>query len=505
MRLCKLKYPPLRPRAYVKFAETDIIFHMFAWFRAIFCGWVFAGCWSCGTDQADEPRPRTPVILVSLDTLRADRLGAFGGGPTVSPMLDQLANEGVVFTDCLSQSSNTGPAHRSLFSGQFVQRHDHDIGRYRQAPYSMAGELKRVGYETVGFVGGGFLHPDLGFGHGFDTYVVENDKQGGKRQRRGFRGIIPQARRWWEQRTAEGPFFLFLHSYDIHCPFWPGQPWRDRFHGGYAGSLKLQGVCGQEAFSQLFLERPKLDPEDQAFLDRMYDGGIAMTDTLLGRFLQSLQETGVLDRSILIVTSDHGESLGEHAMIGHNRMWEEQLQIPLFIRFPNQEFAGLRIDEPTMLVDVFPTVLDYLGLKSPEGVQGESLMPVIRKQKTWRSQGMAEEGVEFIRYRTARHAQFSSHRFDNRWKFNLEGLEDGSVSVELYDLVNDPGEVQNLMATPEGETRYEAFLREYAKWQEQNANQDERYRGPLLSDVISQQLSTELDELGYSGFDEEDE
>lgn len=433
---------------------------------------------ACGRSDAPAAPPATPVILISLDTCRSDRLAPYGGSPDTSPVLARLAAESVTFTDCLAQSSNTGPSHRSLFTGQFVHRHGHRLQAYTRSPYTLAGLLHAAGYQTAGFTGGGFLDPGLGFDQGFDVYKSKNDS-GPSPVRRGFQAVLPQAEGWYAQRDPSRPFFLFLHTYDIHCPYWPAQPWRERFQGNYQGSLDLKALCGWEAFASLFEGGKDLPEEDRDYLQRMYDGNIAMADELLGRFLDRLRADGTLDRSLLIVLSDHGESLGEHRWVGHNQMWEEQLQVPLLIRFPGAAHAGTICDAPVMLIDVLPTILDYLQLPAPPGVQGESLLPVLDGARQFPE-----------RLRISEHLDQVSFRFDDRWKLILSGS--GS---SCFDLQADPGETRALQDAQPG------LLARYQEFRAATAAEDQRFRGAALADPIDEELARQLTELGYADFE----
>ena len=449
---------------------------------------------ACGEEPAAPappaaplPPPTTPVILVSLDTCRSDRLAPYGGVPEASPMLQRLAAEAVTFTDCLTQSTNTGPSHRSLFTGQFVHRHAHRLREYTRSPYMLAGLLQSAGYATAGFVGGGFLDPELGFDLGFEVYLSRNDKpQAGPR--RGFAGVLPQAEAWYAQRDPARPFFLFLHSYDIHCPYWPAQPWRGRFRGDYDGPLDLRNLCGHEAFEDLFRDGKDLTEEDRAYLLRMYDGGIAMADELLGRFLEQLRADGTLDRALLIILSDHGESLGEHRTVGHNHMWEEQLRVPLMIRFPGGAHGGTHCDAPVMLLDVLPTIQDFLRLPLPPGVQGTSLLPLLA----------APQGGE--RLRISEHLERTSYRFDGRWKVMVTQGADGAIRRALFDLHADPGEERDLAATPAGAQQLRALVERYEKFRQETGADDLRFRGAALEDPIDAELAETLSGLGYTDF-----
>lgn len=439
-------------------------------------------------EEAPAARPRTPVIVVSLDTCRADRLAPYGGAAEVSPALAQLAAESVVFTDCLAQSTSTGPSHRSLFTGQFVHRHGLGAGGSMHSPYTLAGLLRSAGYETAGFVGGGMLGAAFGFADGFDTYR-DRDPGAGARSR-GLRSVLPEAGEWCAAHSS-GPFFLFVHTYDIHCPYWPDEPWRGRFAGGYSGKLDLAAMCGIQAFAPLFRDGRELPEEDRQYLLRMYDGDIAMADELLGRFLDRLRADGTLDRALLVVLSDHGESLGEHRHVGHERMWEEQLRVPLLIRFPDRWLAGTRCDEPVMLVDMLPTVLDFLGLPVPPGVQGESLLPLLRDEGSRRRSGE--------RMRISQNGDLVSARFDDRWKLVVTRRRDGTLEPELYDLRSDPSESVNLALTPEGRARFDELHGRYLEFRRRTAEEDQRLRGTATGEPTDPDLAHQLAELGYGG------
>jgi arylsulfatase A-like enzyme len=360
----------------------------------------------------------------------------------------------------------------------------------------MAGLLKDAGYRTAGFAGGGFLDADLGFGQGFDTYTCKND-QGETPTRRGFRSILPQAENWLSTHKSRGdnasanPFFLFLHTYDIHCPYWPKPKYRQQFSPDYEGPLDLRTLCGRSDFDQLFTPESAAGPIDLAHLQNMYDGGIAMTDDLFGQFMNQLRDDGVLENTMVIVTSDHGESLGEHQWVGHNHMWEEQLRVPLMIRFPDGAHAGQRVDAPTMLVDILPTVLSQLQLPTPSAVQGESLLPYI--------DGVAD-GAN--RMRVAEYLDFFSFRFDSRWKAIVEIQSDGRLKTWLFDLENDPAEINNLANTEAGAKRLDEMIAKFQQFRAETAADDAHYKGFELGADVSPELAAELDELGYSGFDD---
>jgi len=446
------------------------------------------GCGGDGTEgePGGAAPARTPVILVSLDTLRAGRLTPYGSERDNSPRLAGLAAESVLFENCISQSSSTGPSHRSLFTGQFVHRHGHEPLSLVKSPYMMAGILERAGYQTAAFTGGGYLSHSVGFAQGFDLYY-DHDPKVPHRVRLGFQLVLPRAKAWYEARDPARPFFLFLHTYDIHCPYWPHQPWRDKYRGDYRGSLDLEHLCGYEAFGEL-RRKGALGPADLRFINDMYDGSINMTDERLGGFLDELRADGTLDRALLIVLSDHGESLGEHGIIGHTLMWEEELRVPMIIRFPGGKFAGNRIGAPVMLIDVLPTLLDFLGLPPQAGVQGRSLMPLLRGEA---------DTFPAERMRITQYEDTFAVRFDDRWKIAFRQMDAMPVDQALYDLENDPGETTNLFHTPDGRERFQDLYARYRSFREETASEDRKWRGRRVESEIDPVLRNQIRELGY--------
>lgn len=458
---------------------------------------------SCGEGVSDYgsgateggPASSPPVILISLDTCRADRLGFMGSRNPNSPALDKLASQSVVFTDCITQSSNTGPSHRSLFTGMFPTRHRHTMGSYVKSPFSMAEILKDNGYNTGAFTGGGFVSGSLGFNAGFDEYMDSYDGLA-ESNRRGLHAILPRADQWYQQQKIEvNPFFMFLHTYDIHCPYWPGDEFRQRYGDWYEGDAKLNEMCGQEDFKEFLTG--DIDAADINYLNAMYDAGVSMTDEMLGRFLGMLDKDGVLNKAMIVVVSDHGENLGEHRYIGHNTMWEEQLHVPLMVRFPGGKYAGTKIPDPVMLVDVLPTVLDYLKIPAPNGIQGQSLMPLV--------EGSGSFGAE--RFRLSMHLNRLSFRFDKEWKVVLKQEDDGRASAKLYNLAADPKERKNLMSNEESAAQYrellDGLIARYKDWREGARGLDEELAPEALSGVLNADLSEDLNALGYTDFEEE--
>ncbi len=191
------------------------------------------------------------------------------------------------------------------------------------------------------------------------------DREGG-----GFEAILPRAEAWL-RASPDRPWFLFLHSYDVHCPYTPPVEDAELFTGGRAAPLDTTGLCGLSDLQGMELDREALD-----WIRDLYDGGVHHADRLLGRFIRSIRAAGHLENTILAVISDHGESLGEAGWIGHNRLMPPQMRVPWLLHgapFP----AGHSVDGPAHLLDLVPTLLDYAGLQPPPGLAGISLRPAV--------------------------------------------------------------------------------------------------------------------------------
>ncbi|KAA3605014.1 MAG: DUF229 domain-containing protein [Planctomycetota bacterium] len=430
------------------------------------------------------------LILLVMDTCRRDRVGAYRQEQSLTPNLDLLAEDAVVFEDCLSQASATLPSHRSLFTGHYVHRHGNITNaESMRSPYTLAEILQKAGWKTVGFNGGGSLNPSFGLNQGFDIYQCGSGPKGGKK---GVFSVFQDRLKPFFEQAGDQPFFLFLHGYDPHCPYWPPQPWRDKHGSWYQGKLALDDLCGRGDFQPLF-DQDRLTEEDIRFVQSMYDGGVESADQSLGWVLDQLRQNDLLENSIVVFASDHGESLGEHRWIGHIRMWEEQLQIPLMIRFPGGAWSQ-RVAEPAELLDLFPTLLTALGLPTPKGNQGFDWMPMIRGE----APPPAAE-----RMRLAKFAGWEAVRFDREWKLVFRHSGGKLAQKHLWNLLQDPEETVDHYQTEEGREIFERLYQRYRDWRRETSDQDRRFASTLFRKRIDQSAQRTLDELGYGG--EEDE
>jgi len=302
------------------------------------------------------PRPRPPafsnVVLVSMDTLRARSLGAYGCDRPTSPTIDALAAEGVLFENAFSTAAFTLPGHLSMLTGLWFRTHG-ALGitaRLSTEHRTLAEVLQSAGYATGAFTSGAWIVPWVGFRRGFEAYVEQPagtiDRQAAPYE--AFdRGLE------WMRANAERPFFVFLHNYVVHTPYTPPPPYRTMFDA-------LQVGAPEE-------ERARL----------AYEQEVRYGDDQIRALLEGIDALGLADRTLVIVTADHGEQFREHGGTEHTYdLHDEVTHIPLVMRLPGAIPAGMHVAEPTSLADIVPTIVDVLGLPPVHGVDGVSLLPL---------------------------------------------------------------------------------------------------------------------------------
>jgi choline-sulfatase len=347
------------------------------------------------------------VLFVTIDTLRADRLGCYGNAAAKTPVLDGLAADGVLFERALAVAPLTLPSHTSMLTGQYPPRHgvrDNGIFRAGEELETLAEVLGREGYATAAFVSAHVLESHYGLAQGFQTY---DDHLGGTQMganlERPANKTVDRALAWLDGADEQAPWFLWLHLFDPHAPYFPP----DGFvRGGMMASLA---------------ER--------------YDGEIAFADQQLGRVLAALEASGQAARTLVVVTSDHGDSLGAHDEPTHGIfIYDSVMRVPLILRFAPLG-GGRRIGGQVSGVDLFPTVLDVLDLPLPAALHGRSLLPELMSGAERIQHSVYMEGQHtYYGLGLAPLAALSSERF--------KYIE--APRPELYDWQADPGELQNL-------------------------------------------------------------
>jgi len=380
------------------------------------------------------PRPRN-LLLISLDTLRADHLGCYGYPRPTSPFLDQLASRGVLFEQAWATSPWTLPSHASLFTGLYPSQHgvvNNHVGLPPELP-TLAEVMRERSFATAGFVSGIFLGPRFGLGRGFDRYVVipTRAQEGGTATSLSATRRVSEGGLAWLAEQAHRPFFLFLHYFDIHSDYRPEPRFAALFAGPYHGPV--DGTSRQ--LREFLRGQIEFDAADRAHLVDLYDAEIRQLDEALKQLFEELHERGELAHTLVVVTADHGEEFFEHGGVFHGRtQYQEMLRVPLILSGPGIP-AGVRIDRPVSLVDLPPTLLALLGAGDGPAVSGRDLAPL------WKSPGAAWPERELFAEANHTREGGTPQRAVLRdgWKLVLHG----NGEHELFELSADPGERVN--------------------------------------------------------------
>ncbi len=337
-----------------------------------------------------EPR-RANLLLISLDTVRADRLSLYGHPRPTSPHLDAWAgSKAVVFEQAVAGAPWTLPSHMTMLSGLDALHHgiNHDVGRSlepAQRGFDLLAEiLRRQGYATAATTGGAYLHPKYGFHQGFNSYRYWHDRA---RDDQEISDGVDRALDFLATPRSR-PFFYFLHTYAAHDPYEARQPYFDQLTPqleALEGEIALHSPPNrpQNAFrQQIYFElrqkdgKRRLELADRDLLQAFYDSGLARLDAELQRLFTGLEELALDDDTVVVITSDHGENLLDGAgRVGHLDLYDSNLLVPLVIAWPDGRGAGSRVPQQVRSSDILPTVLESLGLEVPSAVDGVSLLP----------------------------------------------------------------------------------------------------------------------------------
>lgn len=377
-------------------------------------------------------RKAPSVILISLDTLRADRLGSMGYERSLTPNLDRLAEEGMVFEQASSAAPWTLPSHVSVFTSMLPFDHHIRWSWMRVHPLkSLLGEhFRNAGYRTGGFTGGGYVSSNFNFSQGFQIWEDHNEILDDGPQR------IMDSALDWVRNGGEQPFLLFLHTYEPHSPY------EHREFADPATAGRMPDVITFDVVSAIQNQVLIPDEDERRYVRDLYDGDIAYTDRIVGGFLDTLREEGILDRAIVVVFSDHGEDLWDHSEIrspGHGHsLYEELIHVPLLVRAPGLVPAGSRIKAPVSLIDLAPTLLELALLPEDRSHRGRSLA------STWKT----GEEPEVIPVR-AESVEYGPDRFSYRLQDHKAVMTPlPEKAHHNIDLVVEPLELFNLAADP---------------------------------------------------------
>ena len=369
--------------------------------------WAFLAVALIAPACAGPSHDDASVLLITLDTTRADFLGAYGAEGVQTPNLDALAGDGVRFERAVTSVPLTLPAHSSIMTGSWPVDHGvHDNGGFflDESQVTLAEVLLEHGFATFGIVGSIILHRGWGIGQGMQTFdddfnVADASIVDRLRPQRDAGTVVAGAIDWWEAHP-EGRSFVWMHFYDPHYPYEPPEEFAERYR------------------------------------DRPYAGEIAYTDSQIGEALDYLRRHDRLDSTLIVVVADHGEGLGDHGEPDHGIfLYDPTMRVPLIMRFPDREHRGV-VDALVRQIDVMPTVLDYLGLPVPDAVRGESLLGLI--------EGGASDDSRLA------YGETLYPRYHYGWS-ELRSIRDRTFKLidaprsELYNLIEDPQETFNVI------------------------------------------------------------
>jgi choline-sulfatase len=352
------------------------------------------------------------ILLVTLDTTRADRLGCYGYADAETPVLDGLARDGVLFERCITPTAFTLPSHASIMTGRYPASHGVRINgdlALADTQTTLAEHLSKEGYRTGAFVGAFVLDGRWGLKQGFEHYDDNFDLKPGEQldlarvQRPGDK-VVDAALKWL-QETDTRPFFAWVHLYDPHTPYEPPEPWRSRLNDS---------------------------------LSHLYDGEIAFADSQIGRLLNWLAAQGLEKRTIVVAVGDHGEGLGSHGEAEHGYfVYDYAVHVPFLVRLPLDGFRAIRVPAQVRTIDIVPTLLELIGAKAPAEIDGESLAPLLaHPSRGGPHYAYSESMSPSLQYGWS--ALYSLRT--QAYKF----IE--APKPELYDLRDDPDETENRLA-----------------------------------------------------------
>jgi arylsulfatase A-like enzyme/Flp pilus assembly protein TadD len=419
-------------------------------------------------------KPALNVVLITIDTLRADHLGCYGYKQIKTPNIDALAAEGTRFDRAFAVVPVTLPSHSSIMTGTYPMLSGmHDFSGNKLSPLqpTMASVLKQAGYQTGAVVAAAVLDSRFGLNQGFDFYYdhfefSRLDEVNLDEMERPGNVVADVTLNWLEKdwlgkgssaKNSEKNFFLWMHLYDPHFPYHPPEPYASEY------------------------------------ATHPYDGEIAFADEQVGRLVRFLKEKGIYQNTVIVLCGDHGESLGEHGEKTHGFfIYNATMHVPLIIRVPENVKAHT-VDDPVSLVDLMPTMLGVLGLEIPSQVQGRSLLPELRGESANREQAdkAARDRVLYGEtYLPRIHFNWSELRGSENTKYHFID----APRPELYDLAKDPGEVHNLFTektavADEMRAQLAGLIRDYSAGKEMAEKTS-----------LDPALMERLKALGYAGF-----
>lgn len=456
----------------------------------------------CGAPAVYSENQGLNLILISLDTLRHDRLGCYGYEQPVSPTMDLFAKEGFQFMNFYAQAPYTLPSHASLFSSLYPTVHGmHDFrGRMTEGITLLAERLAEHGLATASFNNGGFVSHEFGFHRGFDLYcevdpighwyLMGRSPDNPNRLADGSPGSLDKALTWLREVKGKR-FFLFLHTFMIH-DYLPPKDLAMHFNENCPSRLRpAEKNC--RLINHEYVKEHGISRDDLAHFVNMYDATVKAADNMVGKVLSQLEELGLLDTTIVVITSDHGEEFMEHGSVQHGKsVYDEVIHVPLLMHVPGME-GGKKVDTFINQVDVMPTLLEIMGIPPVKGMQGHSFLPLMKGRE---GKDRIIFGEVQLPKRTFRHCIIV-----DGWKY-VEGRIDSSLvfpalnPVEFFELKTDHREQHNLLNEyPDKADQYKAMMDRFRADLERTRHALTTGTGKSIS--LSDDLLDALHQQGY--------
>lgn len=377
------------------------------------------------------------VVLISIDSLRADHLSAYGYERDTSPTIAALARDGVLFRNASSTTAWTLPGHVSMLTGRSLLGHgvvtdSHSIGP--DVPL-LAESFRAAGYKTHAIVSAPYVEARYGYARGFDAYDDQTIRFAthGASYKEVTAPLLEKTASEWIEKNADRKFFLFLHFWDVHYDYAPGPPYDRMFDPHYEGAIN-----GENFYFNPEVHKG-MSPRDLEHILALYDGEIRLVDDHLAKLRATLTASGVAEKTIIVVTSDHGDEFFEHDRKGHHRtLYDEILRVPMVLYVPSVVPQRAEVQMETSIIDIMPTLLGVTGLPVPDGVEGVDLTGVaFRGDEEWDRATVAElyrnESLN-VQVAMRRSGRKAIHHFNDRL-------------VEVYDVAADPTETRRLPLT----------------------------------------------------------
>jgi len=409
------------------------------------------------SNNSNQKKPN--VVLIVLDTARADRFSCMGYTRKTSPNIDALMSQGVIFDRTYSTCCWTLPAHASLFSALYPTQAGatSETLQFPAANETLAEILTQNGYDTIGIACNPWVAKERGFDQGFTEFyemwraanrstpphpTLEHD-------------AVQRANTWLDQKKpGSKPFFMFMNLNGTHLPYRPEEPYLSNMITPGYNNAEVNRVASITSIWDYLAGAINLTERDFGILNDLYDGEVALADYYVAQITEKLQSLGILDDTLIIITSDHGENLGEHGLIDHMIcMYDTTIHIPLFIRYPEKFAGGIKIDNLVSIVDIAPTILNVCNIDQEINKVIPSEISLANSQRPQRAYVVAtnEKPLTGIALMQDRHSNFDIKTIDYRMRSlrtkEYKLITKSNEDVEMFNLLKDPSEIFNLAET----------------------------------------------------------